>query len=155
MMTVVLIALLVCVWMQPTLARGYVALLFAGVTLLHEIIGTRLDGIMYYGSAALCDLAIIVLTSGLRPVPAMVTRIHLICFASIVANAVGWAMWAAYLPPTVYNATFVAIYIGAVVVMLKRDNSDVGGHSPNSRRANFRSGHAARRSNHCKNTGGA
>ena len=149
-----LIALLVCVALQPTVTRGYVAMLFVVVTMLHEIVGAHLDGLAYYGSAALCDLAIIILTSGIRPIPAMVTRIHLICLASILANAVGWAMWAAYLPPTVYNAAFVVIYLGAVVAMLKKDRSDVmGGHTPGGRRTGIRGGLSARYRTYIKKSG--
>ena len=154
MTSVVLVVLVVCVCLQPTVVRGYVALLFVGVTLLHEVFEGSLDGLAYYGSAALCDLAIIVLTSGITPVPAMVTRIHLVCFASIVANAVGWVMWSAYLTPTVYNAAFVLIYIVAVAAMLKKDPSDVGGHSLNSRRTHFRSGNPAIRRSYLKDPGG-
>ncbi len=149
-----LIALLFCVIAQPTVVRGYVAILFVIVTMLHELVGVRLDGLAYYGSAALCDLAIIVLTSGLRPVPAMVSRIHLICLASIIVNAVGWAMWAAYLPPTVYDAAFVLIYLVAVVAMLKKDSSDVmGGHTPGGRRTRIRGGLSARYHTYIKKSG--
>ena len=144
MITLLLIVICLAVLTQPNANRLFAALVFAGLTLAHDLYLSDLDGLAYYGSAALMDLAIIILTSGIYPVPAMVVRLHQICLFSIIANCAGWVMWQAYLPPTVYDAMFVFIYIWAVIAMIKKDSGDVGGYSMDSWRANFRFNRAAR-----------
>lgn len=122
-------ALMAVAFIQPNAPRLFAAALFVSITLTHELFLSDLDGLMYYGSAALFDLAIIVLTSGINPVPRMVLSLHRVCIASIIINLVGWALWFFYFPPLFYDLSFVALYAWALWVFIRRDRADVGGYS--------------------------
>jgi len=124
--------------LQPNAPRFYAAVLFVGVTLLHELFLSHADGALYYGSAALFDLAIIILTTGISPIPRMVVDLHKICMYSIVANFFGWVLWCNYLSPLAYNTAFVVIYAWALITLIKRNGHDVGGYTRDSWRSCFR-----------------
>lgn len=131
-------ALTVVAFIQPNAPRFFAAVLFVSITLTHEIFLSHLDGLMYYGSAALLDLAIIVLTSGINPVPRMVLSLHRVCIASIVLNLAGWVLWFFYFPPLLYDLAFVTLYAWALWIFTKRDRADVGGYTLGSWASCFR-----------------
>jgi hypothetical protein len=124
--TALLAALVVAFVFQPNRVRLYVAGCFVGLAWAHELFLSELDGIAYYGSAALFDLGVIMATTFIRPIPQIVPRVHVVCIASIIMNSIGWVMWYCYLSPAFYDAAFVAIYLAAVVAILWGDNADVG-----------------------------
>lgn len=130
--TGLLIAIVVLAFFQPNAPRFFAALIFVGITLSHELFLSNLDGLQYYGSAALFDLAIIILTSGINPVPKMVINLHRICIVSIIANLVGWVLWFLYVPPLFYDASFVLIYVWTLITLIHRNRSDVGGYTLDS-----------------------
>lgn len=131
--------LMVAVFLQPNAPRFYAAVCFLAITLSHEGIAGHLTGLAYYGSAALFDLLIIILTAGINPVPRMVLWLHRVCMVSIVANGIGWVMWYAYWPPYAYDATFIVIYLWALVTLLERDAADdMGGFTADSWASCFR-----------------
>lgn len=149
-------ALVVCALVQPCAPRLFSCIVFAGVTWAHELFLSHLTGLPYYGSAALFDLAIIVLTSGVRPVPAVVIRLQEICLVSIVANLMGYLLWASFLPPVAYDVCFTLIYLWAVISMLKKDAADdVGGFTEDSWGSCIRFGGYARDSGLRKDEGTA
>lgn len=125
--TILLITMCIVALIQPNMSRLFGAVIFAGLTMVHDIFLSDLDGLAYYGSAALTDSAIIMLTSGIFPIPVMVVRLHYICLISILVNAIGWVMWMAYLSPIVYNMTFMLIYFCVIITMIRKDTSDVRG----------------------------
>ena len=127
--TILLTAIGVTVFLQPNAPRLFAAFIFAGLTLCHDIFLSHFDGLLYYGSAALLDLAIIILTSGIAPVPQMVISLHRICMASIAMNFIGWFIWFMYLPPVVYDSAFMFIYAWTLIILIKRNDTDVGGYS--------------------------
>lgn len=131
-------ALLIVAFIQPNAPRFFAAVSFVTVTLSHELLLSDLDGLKYYGSAALFDLAIIILTSGINPVPKMVLSLHKICIASILVNLLGWVIWFFYFPPLIYDLAFVVIYAWALYVFIKRDSLNVGGYSLGSWATCFR-----------------
>lgn len=126
------------VFVQQNAPRLYAAFVFVGVTLLHDVAFSHLDGIAYYGSAALLDLAIMILLSGVHPLRKTVIRLQVICLISIIANMLGWLIWFVYLPPTAYNFTFFCLYLWALVELLKKDRDNVGGFTVDSWRACIR-----------------
>lgn len=136
--TGLLIAIIVVAFLQPNAPRLFAALSFVGVTLSHELFLSNLDGLQYYGSAALFDLVIIILTSGINPVPKMVIDLHRICMVSIIANLVGWVLWFLYVPPLFYDASFVLIYAWTMITLINRNGSDVGGYTLDSWASCFR-----------------
>jgi len=151
--TILVYVICVVAFIQPNAPRLFAALALAGITLLHGVFLTDTTGILYYGSAALFDLGIIIVTSGINPIPKMVITIHKICFVSIIANSVGWLVWFLYYPPLVYDATFAVIYIWTLIIILKRDGSDVGNYSLDSWLSCFRFNYSARSGCLNKNAG--
>jgi len=129
--------------MQPNAPRFFAAVLFVSATLLHELFLSDTEGALYYGTAALFDLAIIILTTGISPIPRMVIDLHKICMYSIVANFFGWVLWRNYLPPLAYDTAFVVVYAWALITLIKRNGHDVGGYSMDSWRSCFRVYHRA------------
>lgn len=113
--------------LQPNAARLYAAFVFVGATLLHEFKFSDLDGIAYYGSAALLDLLVLILLSGISPIPRLAVRLQIISLISIIANMAGWLIWFLYLPPTVYDFTFYLLYAWALVELIRRNGDNVGG----------------------------
>ena len=125
--TALIVAIITVSFFQPTAPRFFAAAIFVGVTATHELIFSGLVGLQYYGSAALFDLAIIILTSGIHPVPKMVLTLHKICMVSIVANLGGWVLWARYYPPLLYDLSFLGIYAWTLITLIGRTKADVGG----------------------------
>jgi len=131
-LTYLFYALVVVAFIQPNAPRFFAAVTFVSVTISHELFLSHYDGLAYYGSAALFDLGIIAITSGIRPVPKMVLSLHKICLASMVLNLVGWGLWFFYLPPVVYDASFVILYVWALLTFINRSGLDVGGYTMDS-----------------------
>lgn len=129
LLDILLWSLVAAVLLQPTEARVYAAALFAGPAVLHSLFLGHLDGLAYYGSAAVVDLAVLWAVGRIALPSATTIAIQRICLASIVLNAMGWGLWAAYLPPTVYNAAFVMLYTLALIILLQKDRADVGRNS--------------------------
>lgn len=130
--------------MQPNAPRFFAAILFMSIAMAHELFLADLTGLQYYGSAALFDLLIIVLTSGISPIPKMVLSIHKICIASMLINAVGWTLWLLYFPPIAYSIAFLCLSVWTLAVFTKRDKADVGGYAMDSGASCFCFSHAAR-----------
>jgi len=124
--TCLLIALVIASLRQPNAPRFLAAVAFVGMTLAHEFFFSGSEGAMYYGTAAAFDLAMIAMTSKINPIPKMVLNLHKVCLMSIVVNFAGWVMWFLYLPPTLYDASFVVVYTLAVVALFSRGREDVG-----------------------------
>lgn len=130
--TILIASLCLVTLTQPNAPRLFAALVFVGVTLSHEVFLSNYDGLSYYGGAALFDLAIIIATSGIRPLPQMVLSLHKICLVSILANFMGWVIWFLYFPPIIYDISFVVIYTWALITLIKRSGLDVGGYTLDS-----------------------
>ena len=126
MITCLLVALVIAALTQPNAARLFAAVAFVGITIAHEFILSGTDGAMYYGTSAALDLSIIAITSKINPIPKMVLTLHKVCMVSIMANFAGWILWFLYLPPTLYDASFVVIYTITIVTLLGRSALDVG-----------------------------
>ena len=136
--TLLIYAVLIVAFLQPNAPRFFAAVIFIGITLLHELLLSSYDGLQYYGSAALFDLAIIIITSGINPVPKMVLSLHRICIVSIFANLAGWVLWFFYYPPLAYDAAFALIYVWTLITLIKRNGLDVGGYTLDSWATCFR-----------------
>lgn len=136
--TILICLIIATAFFQPNAPRLYAALVFVGVTALHEVFFSNYEGMQYYGSAALFDLAIIIIASGINPVPKMVLSLQKICIVSIVANLAGWIMWFLYYPPIIYDLAFVAIYAWTLIILIKRTGANVGGYTMDSWATCFR-----------------
>lgn len=137
-LTIVLVALMLAVLFQPTMARAIAALVFASFSVVHDIAFSDLDGLAYYGSAALFDL-IVILILNFTPVTKLSIRLQLISAVSISLNFIGWIMWTLYLPPDAYNAAFIVLYsVGAFTLIIGSGGDDMGDHALDRRWPGFR-----------------
>lgn len=144
--TVLIYAIAFVALLQPNAPRLYASMVFVIFTVGHEWAFSDLDGLAYYGTAAIFDFLIILITWAIRPIPKLVINIHKICILSIIANAFGWVMWVLYLPPTAYNVAYTFIYAAALLAMIKKDGSDDRGFTLDSWRSCFRFSYSARAS---------
>ena len=106
-----------------------VAVLFVILISAHDLIvtGLKLEGLLYYGSAALFDLAFIVATISLSD-SKLLDSLCNICIASMVLNFAGWVLWFNYFSPMHYDIAFLCLYAYAIVVLLRKDFEHVGGY---------------------------
>lgn len=121
---ILIFILLAVALMQKTSERLYVAVLFAILAGIHHIALYSVEGIAYYGSAALVDFSVIFFTYKLRVLSKAIKAIQDICIASILLNGIGWVMWMTYMPPHAYNAMFIALYSWAIITLLRKDAAD-------------------------------
>lgn len=122
-----IVALIIVSLLQPNAPRLFGAVVFSGLIAAHYLMLSHLDGLLYYGSAALFDLLFMVLTCGINPAPKMVFSLYKICMCSMIINCVGWVLWISYEPPIFYNLAYLGLCSWALAVLLRRNRSDVGG----------------------------
>lgn len=111
---------------QPTDERKFTAFVFSVVAGIHAVMALNLDGIAYYGSAALFDYAVILMIGKLANTSKAIDDIQNICIVSIALNGIGWVMWMAYLDPVAYNAAFISLYAWTIIVLMKRERPHDG-----------------------------
>ena len=91
------------------------AWVFVGITLLHDMLYGGSTGIVYFLTAGMSDLMIIMLIYYLpSPVTQKLMNISLI---SIVLNLYGWTMYESGQEPIIYSSAFIALYIYAIYVI--------------------------------------
>ena len=117
-------AIILAVFMQPSLGRFFAASVFASVAFTHDHLFADSTGLLYYGSAALSASMVIIFTSFFKHTPRMVITLHKVCFVAILVNVLGFILWYAYLSPAVYNLAFLAIYIWAIFALVSREGRD-------------------------------
>lgn len=130
MISILIYILALVAVLQPDKERRTVAGVFCCFVLLHDIYMSQLDGFLYYGSAALFDLAIISVLSKIHITHDLVLKLQRLCIVSIIINIVGWICWYHYLPPGVYNSSFLFIYLYVLVILIQKDKRlDLGNTS--------------------------
>jgi len=117
---------------QKIPARRFVACVIAATEAVHYGFFNELDGLMYYGSAALFDLLAIILIVNLAIPTVLAKQILYISIVSIVLNYIGWTLWLTYMPPTVYNWSFVVLNLFTIICLIKREPGHGGRASDNS-----------------------
>lgn len=138
----ILTAILVVVAvLQPTEERLAIGGLFAVLSAVHFIVMLNAEGLLYYGSAALCDLIVILASVRIKHASRTIIAIQHICIASIVLNCVGWVMWMTYMPPHAYNASFIALYAWAIVTLIRKDDANARDDKLDSRPSIIRFNH--------------
>ena len=118
---------------QKIPARRFVACVIALTEALHYGFFNDLDGLMYYGSAALFDLLAIVLIVNLAIPTALAKQMLFISAISIAFNYIGWALWITYMPPTIYNWSFIVLNLCTIICLIKREPGH-GRHTGNNSR---------------------
>ena len=126
-----IVSVLLCVigifaWCQPSAVRRKTAFLFAIPTLLFALVSGLLNDQWYYMGAALTDSLAIILLSSLVGIDRLVVRLMILSAVSMSLNIVGFAMYEMYQPSTIYDALFIALYIGVVIALADQEGSNVG-----------------------------
>ena len=138
MLELMLLALVIALFLQPTQERSMIAFLFVGITILHYLLFADVSGLLYYSSAALFDLAIIVCTSCLTRIPKVIVNLHKICFLFVLLNFIGWLMWYFYYSPVLYNTACSFLYLAAFFVLLTGSHGFINANiRSSSRYVNF------------------
>jgi len=121
-----MLAITLCIFgvlclVQKIPARRFVACVIAGTEVLHYGFFNDLDGIMYYGSAALFDLLTIILIVNLAIPTALAKQMLFVSAISIAFNYIGWMLWLTYMPPTLYNWSFIVLNLCTIICLIKRE----------------------------------
>ena len=116
----------VCIFCALSLFQGsnyrlLPAVVLASTDVMHYWLFDSADGLLYYGSDAILDLLAIMLIAKLAIPTALAMQVMFICAASIVINYIGFAIWLAYMPPTVYNWGFVVLNLCTIICLIKRE----------------------------------
>lgn len=104
------------------------ALIYVFMLILLDQASGDTDGSAYFALAALADLLTVVLLSCFK-VSRKIICLMLLCVGSIIINMVGYTMWYLYQPPTLYMWLFGMLYTAAILIILRKDGTDVGGRT--------------------------
>ena len=118
---------------QKIPARRFVACVIAATEALHYGLFNDLDGLMYYGSAALFDLLAIILIANLAIPSVLAKQVLYISVISIIFNYFGWVLWLTYMPPTLYNGSFIVLNLCTIICLIRRESGH-GRHTGDSNR---------------------
>lgn len=126
-----IVSVLLCVmgiftWCQPSAARRKTAFLFVTPTLTFAVVSGLLSDEWYYIGAALTDSLAIILLSWLVVIDRLAVRLMILSAVSMSLNVAGLAMYEMYQPSTIYDALFVALYIGVIITLADQEGSNVG-----------------------------
>lgn len=124
--TALILSIVAVTLFQPNKARFAAAAIFAAITLSHETLLKEETGILYYGTAALFDLAIMIILVGMVNMTKTALTLQKICLGAILVNFGGFVLWFFYYPPIYYNIAFVVLYSWAVIALIRKDKQDVG-----------------------------
>lgn len=131
-------ALVVGILFQPNAPRFYASCIVSLIPAIHEMYFKELDGFLYYFSVALFDFLIVIILSGINPLPKMVLRLQLISLAFIVVQFTGFALWFFYFPHVYYNVMSTILFSLALLTLISRDKEHVGSFAVDSWRSCFR-----------------
>ena len=106
--------------------RRPTALIFALFTLGHDMLMSGLDGLAYYGSAALFDLCVITCLANIRQSSRLTVSLLKVSLVSIVLNFIVWLMWITYLPPLLYNLSYGVLYSYVIITLIKNEGVEHG-----------------------------
>lgn len=105
------------------------ALVFAASLLIHDVFLSKLDGLFYYGSAALFDLIVITWLANLRQTSRLTVNLLRLSLVSIVLNFSGWIMWIMYQLPALYNLSYIVLYLCAIIALIKKEGLGDGSYT--------------------------
>jgi hypothetical protein len=84
---------------------------------------TPLALLVFHGSAALCDAALLLACPALLH-GRLCDDTETLLLASVIGNAAGWALYMAYAPPFLYNACMGVLTLAQGLRLLYVDNDD-------------------------------
>lgn len=139
-LTILIVALLLVVLLQPTRPRIYTAAVFAQVTFFHDALTSHIDGGAYYLWAAAADVLIMILLIPVSSWCQVSYHITHLAFMSIILNVLGWILWYNFYEPAVYDASFIVLYVCALITLLKRHGNNYHDGVGTGRRTGNRAG---------------
>ena len=98
--------------------------LFGSVSALHGLFFGELDGLPYYGSAALASVVSASLLYVFCPASRLSKALIFLCVLSVIFNTCGFVLWVTYREPALYNAAMLLLYGLALLVMFSADNKN-------------------------------
>jgi len=122
LVTITLILFAVAPLIQSSFDRLLVASVYIyGNVLMHETLFSSLDGLAYYGSAALADLFTIMILTSVIVSTELCGKMISICIISILLNICGWAIWFSEADPTAYNLSFAVLNAYTIYLLISGD----------------------------------
>ena len=143
--TVMMVALLVAVLMQPSRERLYAAAVFAHVTFYHDALFGDLESWWYYVSAGAADVLVMILLLPVSDRDKLAYQLTMLSGMSMTLNALGIFAWYHEELMEPYRWAFVALYAWAIITMLTRHGDDNNGHVGSGRMGGVRTGVRAAR----------
>ena len=137
-MTILVALIALASVMQPNSQRLFVGLAYSVLLIASDLLLSNSMGLLYYYGSAVFDVATIIIISRVAKVSSMVLTIQKICLVSILLNFFGWVMWELYMPPVMYNSLFIALYVYALLTLVRRSSIDVGEYTLGYRWFGFR-----------------
>lgn len=118
----------ICVFIQKTRARTIVAFIFAFMLLSHNMyfhsLSSNLD--MYYISAGILDLLVILFISAMKDSPRLAGDIQNISLISIMFNGLGWLLFVGGQSATAYIALYSLLYGWAIITLIRGEPENDG-----------------------------
>ena len=111
---------------QPNILRMFAAMTFILIAVIHDYIAIKYEvkGDAYYAYAAISELIVIVLISGISPLPKMVLRLQQLCLLSIWLNFAGFVLYNMYVPGIYYEIAFELLYLAVIILFINMDKSE-------------------------------
>tara|TARA_R110001599_G_scaffold173340_2_gene365160 strand:- start:10051 stop:10530 length:480 start_codon:yes stop_codon:yes gene_type:complete len=136
MMTVItglILVIAVVSLLQPSAQRLTAAAIFTAIIVLFDVFFGELDGLAYYGGAAISNFMIVLLTSCIIDPTKMILRLQRLCLGMMITNLAGYLLWFFYYPPFFYNLAFIVLFVISLYILLDRERwFYVGGFTANS-----------------------
>lgn len=119
--------------------RQVIALIFALLILQHELLFRGVGGFAYFFSAALTDLFIVWAITRDDVETKLVDNLLFVSFSFMLLNAICWLMWEFRVPYEVaYESLSAALYLCAILSLLKGDLAEDGNYEIDWRYNPFR-----------------
>lgn len=132
MLAILMIAL---IFTQPSWIRFYAAVVFVLVNALFNFAVADITDGWYYVVAGYVDLMVMVALLPAAVQDKMSNRLMWICITSIGLNIAGCIAWYNFQRPTLYNLSYVVLYVWAILTLVMRDTADAGNNMGNNRMA--------------------
>jgi hypothetical protein len=98
-------------------ADRWCAVIYTLCAVIHAVLSADLPGLIYFGSAAMLDLCMIVALTCYIPKSSLSEKLTMLSFLSIWINFAGWTMWMIS-APFQYYATMMMILYGAAIFVI-------------------------------------
>ena len=133
-MLALMYAIILTIFVQRCTPRTIVATIFAMGIIIHDRLfyAVSEDPWIYYLSAALFDLLVILIIARMNTTLRLATDIQVISIASIFFNLIGWIQYMQGHDVTTYMLMYVVLYGWAIVALLRREPRNAGNTKDNT-----------------------